>query len=154
MAKEEITPESINARKIAEIEERHKEEMDALKNQVHLLEIIARKQVPGTQLESQLAPMKKIIQINAEGKKYFCETAQEQQIFFKNHPNLKKFVCNTCDEKFDTPAKIRRCPKCGSENIYATFECFKVDLPVFAADEYLNDQENKDQFTRKENKDA
>ena len=149
MAKEDLDFMKLLEQKTKEIEEKFQEKMAELENRAQLLEIIARKQVPGSPVESQLQPMKSVIEIIADGKTYFCETAQEKQIFFKNHPNLKKFVCNTCSEKFDTPAKIRRCPKCGSENIYATFECFKVDLPVFAADEYLNDPENKKQFVRK-----
>lgn len=37
---------------------------------------------------------KKIIQINAKGKKYFCETPQEQQIFAENNPGVKTETFN------------------------------------------------------------
>ena len=149
MAKEDMTPESINAKRIAEIEERHKEEMDALRNQIQLLHIIATK-TSESPAESHLEAMKPIIQINADGKSYFCTTMQEKRIFMENNPGLKKFTCIGCDEKFNNPAKKMRCPKCSSERIYPTFETFKLSLPVNTADKYLNDTENKKQFTRKD----
>lgn len=37
---------------------------------------------------------KKIIQINANGKKYFCSTAQEQQIFTENNPGVRTETFN------------------------------------------------------------
>ena len=64
MAKEELTPEVINARKIAEIEKKHQEEMDALKSQIQLLQIIATQ-------ASEAPPKvvnKKVIQINLDGE--------------------------------------------------------------------------------------
>jgi len=91
MAKEEMTPEAINAKKIAEIERKHQEEMDELKNQIQLLQIIATK----TQsVEAAVTPMminKRVIQINMDDKKYFCESAEEKAIFFENHSEAKRY---------------------------------------------------------------
>ncbi len=53
------------------------------------------------------------------GKKYFCITPEEQQVFSENNPGVET-------------------------------ETFKVELPVFIANRYLNDPENKKQFTVKE----
>ena len=100
MAKQEMTPEAINARKIEEIEIKHKEEMDALKNQIQLLQIIATQtaDAPPKTLN------KLVIQINMDSTKYFCETSEEKAIFFKNHPESKKYKCQDCEERFETPA--------------------------------------------------
>lgn len=95
------------------------EKLENLENRVQLLEIIAKKAAVETQPTPQ-EEEKKVIQINANGKKYFCTTQQEQRIFEENNPNAKK-------------------------------ETFEVQLPVFVADEYLNDPKNKEQF-RKQNK--
>lgn len=150
MAKEEITPESINARKIAEIEERHREEIEALKIQIQLLQILATK-VPEAPPK---VVNKKVIQINMDSKRYFCETVDERSIFFKNHPESKKYKCQDCGEKFDTPAvedgKILACSKCRSKRIFVNTEVINLELPIYIADDYLNDPENKKQFTRKE----
>ena len=150
MAKEEITPESINARKIAEIEQRHKEEMDALKNQIQLLQIIATQnsETPPRMLN------KPVIQINMDGKKYFCESPEEKHIFFKNHPEAKKYKCDDCSAKFEVPAvedgKILVCSKCRSKSIFINTEVFNLELPNFIADEYLDDPENKKHFAGKD----
>jgi DNA-directed RNA polymerase subunit RPC12/RpoP len=151
MAKEEITPESINARKIDEIERRHKEEIDALKTQMQLLQIIATKV---SEAPPEQEATKKIIQINTDGKSYFCETPEEKHIFFENHPEAKKYKCQDCGEKFDSPAvedgKILACTKCRSKRIYVNTETYSIDqMPVYIADKYLNDPKNKKQFTRK-----
>lgn len=150
MAKEEITPESINAKKIAEIERKHKEEMDALRNQIQLLQIIATQ-------TSEAPPRvvnKEVIQINMDGKKYFCETAEQKAIFFENHPEAKKYKCQDCKSKFETPAvedgKILVCTKCRSKSIFINTEAFAYELPIFIADPYLNDEENKKHFVRKD----
>lgn len=150
MAKEEMTPEAINARKIEEIELKHKEEMDALKSQVELLQIIAKQttEAPPTVVN------KKVIQINMDGTKYFCESNEEKAIFFANHPEAKKYKCQKCNERFETPAvedgKILVCPKCRDKSIFVNTEAFGYDLPVFIADPYLNDEENKKHFVRKD----
>jgi len=148
MAKEEMTPEAINARKIVEIEQKHKEEMDALKAQIQLLQIIATQ-------ASEAPPRvttKEVMQINMDGEQYFCETAEEKAIFFKNHPESKKYKCQDCNERFQTPAvedgKILVCPKCRSKSIFVNVEVFNLDLPIFIADEYLNKPENKKHFVK------
>ena len=150
MVKEEMTLEEINAKKIAEIEERHKEEMEALKNQMQLLQIIATQ-------ASEAPPKilnKKVIQINMDGKTYMCETAEEKQIFFKNHSESKKYKCKDCGERFEVPAvedgKILVCSKCRSKSIFVNTEVFNLDLPIFIADEYLDKPENKKHFVRKD----
>jgi len=153
MAKEEITPESINAKRIAEIELKHKEEIDALKSQMQLLEIIARKSLEASPAEEETT--KKVIQINVDGKRYFCETQAEKQTFFANHPEAKKYKCNDCGERFDKPAvedgKILVCVKCHSKSIFINTETYSIgQMPVFIADKYLNDPENKKQFIRKD----
>ena len=153
MAKEELTPEVINARKIAEIEKKHQEEMDALKSQIQLLQIIATQ-------ASEAPPKvvnKKVIQINLDGEKYFCETAEQKSIFFNNHPEAKKYKCADCNERFEVPAiedgKILVCSKCRSKSIYVNAEVFNLELPIYIADEYLDKPENKRHFVRKDKND-
>jgi DNA-directed RNA polymerase subunit RPC12/RpoP len=150
MAKEDMTPEAINARKIAEIESKHKEEMGALRDQIQLLQIIATQT---TEAPPRMVN-KKVIQIIMDSKNYFCETAEEKAIFFANHPESKKYKCQDCKSKFETPAvedgKILVCPKCRSKLIFVNTEVFNLDLPVFIADPYLNDEENKKHFVRKD----
>jgi len=149
MAKEETTPEAINARKIAEIEKRHQEEMDALKNQIQLLQIIATQAADAPPKVTN----KEIIQINMDSTKYFCETSEEKSIFFKNHPEAKKYKCQDCQERFETPAvedgKILVCPKCRSKLIFVNTEVFNLDLPIFIADELLEKEGNREHFVRK-----
>lgn len=150
MAKEDMTPEAINAKKIAEIERKHKEEMDALRDKIQLLQIIATQ----TSEAPPKVVSKKIIQINMDGKKYFCETPEEKATFFKNHSEAKKYKCQNCSEKFETPAvedgKILVCTKCRSKSIFVNTEAFGYELPIFIADPYLNDPENKKHFVRKD----
>lgn len=150
MAKEEMTPETINARKIVEIEKKHKEEMDVLKDQIQLLQIIATQT---SEAPSKIVN-KKVIQINFDSKTYFCETAEEKAIFFKNHPEAEKYKCQSCKEKFHTPAvedgKILVCTKCRSKSIFINTEIFNLELPIFIADELLDKPENKKHFVRKD----
>ena len=150
MAKEELTPEVINARRIEEIEKKHQRQIEALQNQIQLLQIIATQ-------ASEAPPKvvnKKVIQINLDSKKYFCETTEEKAIFFKNHPEANKYKCKDCSERFDVPAvedsKILVCPKCRSKTIFINTEAFSYELPIFIADPYLNDEENKKHFVRKD----
>jgi len=142
--------EEMSAKRIAEIERRHKEEMDALKNQMQLLQIIATQ-------ASEAPPKvvnKKVIQINIDGKSYFCETTEEKAIFFANHPEANKYKCQNCNERFDIPAvedgKILVCPKCRSKSIFVNTEVFNLDLPIFIANDYLDKPENKKHFVRKD----
>lgn len=93
------------------------EKVDELENRVQLLEIIAKQGLKVSAEPTQT--VKKVIQINAKGKRYFCETTQEQQVFSENNPGVKT-------------------------------ETFSIELPVADADKYLNDPENKKQFTKKE----
>lgn len=72
-----------NREKVESLEEH----LEDLENRVQLLEIIARK-APEALPEPQ-PETKKIVQINAKGKKYFCETKQEQAIFAENNPGTK-----------------------------------------------------------------
>ena len=73
------------------------ERFEFLKGKVDLLEILVKKQSELTTViaqkrpeESSVPPVKKVIQINTkDGKSYFCETAQEQQIFEENYPDAK-----------------------------------------------------------------
>ena len=149
MGKEDMTPEAINARKIAEIEIKHKEEMDALKNQIQLLQIIATQASEAPQKVTN----KEIIQINMDSTKYFCETTEEKHIFLKNHPEAKKYKCQDCNERFEQPAvedgKILVCPKCRSKSIFVNTEVFNLELPIFIADELLEKEGNKEHFVRK-----
>jgi len=150
MAKEDMTPEAINAKKIAEIEERHREEIDVLKNQMQLLQIIATQ---ASEVPSKVVN-KKVIQINFDSETYFCEIAEEKAIFFKNHPEAKKYKCQDCKERFQMPAvedgKILVCPKCRSKSIFVNTEVFNLDLPIFIADELLDKPGNKKHFVRKD----
>lgn len=152
MAKEDMTPEAINAKKIAEIEERHREEIDALKNQVELLQIIAKQ----TTEAPPRVVNKKVIQINMDGRKYFCESNEEKAVFFENHSGAKKYKCRKCSERFETPAvedgKILVCPKCRDKSIFVNTEAFGYELPIFIADPYLDDPENKKHFVRRKGK--
>lgn len=81
--------------------------LNDLENRVQLLEIIVKKQSSGPQPEQE--EMKKVIQINAKGKKYFCETPQEQQVFSKNNPGVKTETFNielpilTANERLNAP---------------------------------------------------
>ncbi len=149
MAKEEMTPEAINARKIVEIEIKHKEEMGALRDQIQLLQIIATQasEAPPKTLN------KPVIQINMDSTKYFCETTEEKHIFLKNHPEAKKYKCQDCEERFEQPAvedgKILVCPKCRSKSIFVNTEVFNLELPIFIADELLEKEGNKKHFVRK-----
>lgn len=106
--------EELLAARMSEVQEK----LDDLENRVELLEIIAKKEAPETQIEETQSQVKKVIQINAKGKKYFCTTPLEQQIFSENNPGVKT-------------------------------ETYTLELPVFIVDKYLNDPENKKQFTKK-----
>ena len=112
MAEEQVTIPKMT--KYEEINER----INGLANRVELLEIIAKSQ-PATQPESRPESMKKVIQINARGKTYFCATNQEQQIFTQNNPGVET-------------------------------ETFNIELTSDVADRYLNDPENKKQFTKRD----
>lgn len=95
---------------------RLQEKVGVLESKMGLLEIIVKKQEP---LEPEQDKMVKVTQINANGKRYFCQTPQEQQIFAENNPGVKT-------------------------------ESFNVELQAETAKSYLNDPENKKQFTKKE----
>ncbi len=64
------------------------ERIDSLENRVELLEIIAKKGSPGGLSEEIQRDVKKVIQINAKGRKYFCETDLEQHLFTENNPGV------------------------------------------------------------------
>ena len=100
--------------KYEEINERIK----GLVNRVELLEIVAKAQSQSVP-QSESTSIKKVIQINAKGKTYFCTTSQEQQIFTENNPGVET-------------------------------ETFNIELPPTVADRYLNNPENKKQFTKKD----
>lgn len=68
------------------------EKLDNLENRVQLLEVIAKKQL--TELEPLVDEVKKVIQINAKGKTYFCTTSQEQYIFSQNNPGVETETFN------------------------------------------------------------
>ncbi len=150
MAKQEMTPEAINARKIEEIEKKHQREMEALNDKIQLLQIIATQ----TADAPPAVVNKKVIQINLDDTKHFCETTEEKAIFFKNHPEAKKYKCHDCKERFEMPAvedgKILVCPKCRSKTIFANTEVFNLELPIFIADELLVRPGNKRHFVRKD----
>ena len=93
--------------------------LNDLENRIQLLEIIAKKVTSETLPEPQQEEMKKVIQINANGKTYFCETSQEQHVFSENNPDVKT-------------------------------ETFHIELEDSTARRYLNDPENKKQFTKRE----
>lgn len=152
MAKEDAMLEEMNAKKIAEIERKHREEMDELRDKIQLLQIIATKQASVIQPENQQQAVKKVTQINVGSKSYFCVTPQEKSIFFENNPNAKKYICKDCGERFDRPATENKkliCPKCHSATINVYTEIFTLELFDYIADKYLNDPENKKQFIRK-----
>jgi len=96
----------------------------------------------------------KVIQINTDGKRYFCKTSEEQEIFFENNPQALKYICDDCGERFDIPSvaegQIYICTKCNSKSIHVNTESFNYELPVFVAEKYLEDPNNKKQFTRKQ----
>ncbi len=94
--------------------------LDNLENRVDLLEIIAKKAMSVVpEKEPEQEKMKKVIQINAGSKKFFCMTSLDERIFAENNPGVKT-------------------------------ESFHVELLETIADAYLNDPENKKQFTKKE----
>jgi hypothetical protein len=70
-----------------DLEERIKERLNSMESRLQLLEIIAKN--TGTQSETEKKATKKVIQINAGDKKYFCATEQERQAFSQNNPNTK-----------------------------------------------------------------
>lgn len=108
------TEEELLAVKLGDIQEKQGE----LENRVRLLEIIAGKGASGVQEDTQ-QQTKKVIQINANGKKYICITQADVQVFKENNPGIE-------------------------------METHTLELPAFIVDGYMNDSENKKQFTRKE----
>lgn len=97
------------------------EKLNDLENRVQLLEIIAKKQASETQPEPQQDKPKKIIQINAKGKKYFCETPQEQRIFSENNPGVKTETFNIempiliANERLNAPGNKKQFTKQAKE---------------------------------------
>ncbi|MCK5016957.1 MAG: hypothetical protein KAS32_07775 [Candidatus Peribacteraceae bacterium] len=84
-------------------------ETEELKKRIRELEA-------GTE-ESIVRGHKKVIEIIAGGKKYFCDSMEGKMIFSQNNPGVK-------------------------------VEMYNIELPLHLADRYLNDPENKKQFTR------
>lgn len=113
----ELTKQELLAVQVAGNQER----LNDLENRVELLEIIAKKETSGVQIDEPELLTKKVIQINAKGKKYFCLTPLEQQVFTENNPGVKT-------------------------------ETYSLELPAFVADGYLDDPENKKQFTKRTKK--
>ncbi len=92
--------------------------VDELTSKVDLLTIIAKKADSAGQQDEQ-QKSRKVTQINAGGKKYICETAEEETIFRENNPGM-------------------------------AIETYHIELPNHIIEGYLNDPENKKQFTKKE----
>lgn len=104
--------------------------------------------------EPEIEKPVKVIQINTDGKEYFCKTEEEKRIFFENNPDAKKYRCIPCGERFNNPAisegKILVCIKCHSQNIFVNTETFGIELTPYNADKRINNPANKRQFTRKD----
>lgn len=79
------TEEELLAIKIADMQDK----LDGLEPRVKCLEIIASKGTVGIQTEEPVQQVKKVIQINANGRKYICITSAEQQIFKENNPDVR-----------------------------------------------------------------
>jgi len=95
------------------------EKFKELENRIELLEFIAKKTLPEAQLEPQ-QEMKTVIQINA----------------YRTGEKPRKYFCMTKQEQ----------SVFSENNPGVKTETFNVDLPVFVAEERLNNAENKKQF--------
>lgn len=132
------------------------EELNALKNRVELLEIIAKKGTAAAESEPQQRT-KKVIQINAKGRKYFCTTPEEVQRFLDNNPDLKRDIQGEIDEVKATEAyrntknqKHNAAIQKVAQLTRTKMETHNIHLPDHVADKYLNDPENKKQFKEPE----
>lgn len=115
--------------------------LDNIENRVELLEVIAKKQLTEVPEETQKQEMKKVIQINTKPKL--------SKPLHDNKGNLtkgveviehgKKYYCTTPQEQ-----KIFT-----ENNPDVETESFNIELSVADANKYLNDPENKKEFTRK-----
>lgn len=123
---------------MAKIEELQ-EKVDALENRVQLLEIIAKKQLV---VETKTEPdeTKKVIQINTLPKLAKARYNNKGELIEKEKviESGKSYFCTTPQEQHIF----------SENNPSVETESFNVDLPVLVANEYLNDPENKKQFTK------
>lgn len=99
-----------------------KERFEFLKSKVDLLEILAKSRVAAPSPEAQIEPMVKVKQINAGGKRYFCKTIQEQQIFAENNPGVKtesfdiELQSETAKGYLEDPENIKQFTKKENQN--------------------------------------
>lgn len=71
------------------------EKLRSLENRIEMLEILAKKQTQeNSESQEMETRLKKVIQINADGKRFFCTTPQEQQIFIENNPGVRMETFN------------------------------------------------------------
>jgi hypothetical protein len=73
--------------------DRVKERVTILEGQVELLLMLLKQGTPTPEAEVR-QETKKLVQINARGKKYFCTTAQEQEMFTANNPDVPVEIFN------------------------------------------------------------
>lgn len=108
---------NIEIEKKDEVQER----LGSIEGRLDLLEVIIKKAMSDIQPKEEpeeREKMRKVIQINAKGKKYFCMTSSQERIFAENNPGVET-------------------------------ESFHLELLESIAEKYLNDPENKKQFTEK-----
>lgn len=92
------------------------EDLENLASKVGLLEIIAKNQPAGTR-EAPPRDVKNVIQIIANGKSYFCQTPQEQEIFQGNNPGVEieshniELATPTADKYLTDPENIKQFTK-------------------------------------------
>lgn len=116
------------------------EKLDGLENRVQLLEIIAKKQMVA-EVQPELDAMKKVIQINTLPKLSKPRYNNKGELIAKAaviEPG-KSYFCTTPQEQHIF----------SENNPGVETESFNIDLPVSTANEYLNNPENKRQFTMK-----
>jgi len=118
------------------------EKLKDLENRVQLLEIIAKKQALETQPETQQNEMKKVIQINTKPKLSKPNYNNKGELIAKAEiiERGRTYFCSTPQEQHIFT----------ENNPGVETESFTVELPVISADKYLNDPENKKQFTERE----
>jgi len=83
--REVSSEEKLLAEKISGMEDK----LDNIEHRLKLLEILATKGTPGIQQEAPQQQDKKVIQINANGRKYICITQEQLHIFKENNPGVK-----------------------------------------------------------------
>ncbi len=114
-----------------------KEQVEGLKGRVGMLEIVAKNTVAAAGPEEPLERMVKVIQINVAPKTKMV--VEDKRKVLKLVEGGKEYFCITAEEQ-----RIF-----AENNPGVKTESFKVELQEAAAEKYLNDPENKKQFTKK-----